>query len=172
MLFNLSQKYGERKCLDGYSFYTFPTPAALARTTVGDLASCGLGYRAKYLSETAKKIHERSLKWDDLRRASYEEAKKELLNFAGIGQKVADCILLFSLEKLEAFPVDVWVRRVILNYYGRYFPQELLNKISQEKSLTNSEYTKLNMFGRKYFGEYAGYAQEYMYHYERMKSKQ
>ncbi len=101
----------------------------------------------------------------------YEQAKKELATLPGVGLKVADCILLFSLGKLEAFPVDVWMRRVILNHYAKELPNELVQKISKQDSLSNGEYAKLNEFGRNYFGEYAGYAQEYLYHYERMLPK-
>jgi N-glycosylase/DNA lyase len=97
----------------------------------------------------------------------YHQAKKELAAFPGVGLKVADCILLFSLGKREAFPVDVWVKRIILKHYAEQFPKAFIEKIENHKSLSDSEYEKLNEFGRSYFEEYAGYAQEYMYHYER-----
>jgi N-glycosylase/DNA lyase len=83
---------------------------------------------------------------------------------------VADCVLLFSLGKTEAFPVDRWVERVILNHYTQQLPPELARKLAQREGLTNSEYVRLNAFGRQYFGKYAGYAQEYLYHYERMQT--
>jgi N-glycosylase/DNA lyase len=76
-------------------------------------------------------------------------------------------VLLFSLEKLEAFPVDVWVKRVILNHYQNHFPELLVKKMQRHNSLTNSEYLKIGDFARTYFGAYAGYAQEYLYHFER-----
>ncbi len=76
-------------------------------------------------------------------------------------------MLLFSLEKLEAFPVDIWVKRVILNHYASKLPAEFVNKLSSHDSLTNGEYERVNAFARGYFGKYAGYAQEYLYHYER-----
>jgi len=66
--------------------------------------------------------------------------------------------------------VDRWVERVILNHYVEKLPPELAQKLKQREGLSNSEYAKLNVFGREYFGEYAGYAQEYLYHYERMKT--
>ncbi len=169
MLSNLSKKFGDRIRFDGYDFYTFPTPQTLAKATAEELAKCGLGYRAKYVSETAKMVYENDFELESLRKLSYEKAREELLNFPGVGLKVADCVLLFSLGKLEAFPVDVWIKRVILKYYGSYFPNEFTIKISGKKSLTSSQYEKLNLFGRKYFGDYAGYAQEYLYHYERTK---
>jgi N-glycosylase/DNA lyase len=167
MLLNLSERFGEEKRLDGYSFHTFPTPAKLAGATVKELENCGLGYRARYVSETAKAVKENSLDLNRLKRRDYEAARATLLDFSGVGPKVADCVLLFALEKLEAFPVDVWMRRVILGHYSGHFPSEFLKRISDGKSLTNSEYARLNLFGRDYFGEYAGYAQEYLYHYER-----
>jgi len=170
MLLNLSKKHGERRVFDGQVFYTFPTPEKLANTIVGELAKCGLGYRAKHVSETAQKVYRNNFELESLKKMPYEKAKRELLTFPGVGLKVADCVLLFSLGKLEAFPVDVWIKRVILKYYANYFPSEFISKISGKKSLTALEYEKLNLFGRRYFGEYAGYAQEYLFHYERSKA--
>jgi len=167
MLYNLSRKFGEKIHYDGYDFYTFPTAEKLAKANVDRLRKCGLGYRAKYVFETAKMIYETKFDFENLKQMSYEKAKKELQNFSGAGLKVADCVLLFSLGKFEAFPVDVWIKRVILKYYANYFPNEFIKKISRKKSPTKAEYEQLNLFGRRYFGEYAGYAQEYLYHYIR-----
>ncbi len=166
MLLNLSQKFGEKVTFNGNEFYTFPVPARLATATSTDLKKCGLGYRVSYVYETAKKVHENDFDFERLRNLPYEKAKKELANFPGVGLKVADCVLLFSLGKLEAFPVDVWIKRAILKFYSKHFSSDFLEKIG-EKSLTSSQYAKLNMFGRSYFGEYAGYAQEYLYHHQR-----
>ena len=166
MLLNLSQKFGEKVTFNGNEFYTFPVPARLATATSTDLKKCGLGYRVSYVYETAKKVHENDFDFERLRNLPYEKAKKELANFPGVGLKVADCVLLFSLGKLEAFPVDVWIKRAILKFYSKHFSSDFLEKI-REKSLTSSQYAKLNMFGRSYFGEYAGYAQEYLYHHQR-----
>ena len=167
MLFKLSKKFGEKTTFDGCDFYTFPTPEKLANATESSLMECGLGFRAKYVLETSKKIYRGHFDLEGLRKMPYQQAKKELLSFSGVGLKVADCILLFSLGKLEAFPVDVWVKRTILNHYAEHFHSVLIKRISSQESLSNSEYEKLNEFGRNYFGEYAGYAQEYLYHYER-----
>jgi N-glycosylase/DNA lyase len=167
MLFNLSKKFGEEIHFEGQKFYTFPTAERLAKATTQELANCGLGYRVNYVSETAKMAYESHFDFEGLRNVDYEEARKELLKFKGVGLKVADCVLLFSLGKFEAFPVDVWIKRVILKYYADHFPKEFVRKISGKRGLNNAEYEKLNLFGRKYFGEYAGYAQEYLYHYER-----
>jgi N-glycosylase/DNA lyase len=170
MLSNLCKKFGDKIYFDECNFYTFPTPERLAEATVEELAKCGLGYRAKYVSETAQMVYENGFEFENLRKLSYEKAKKKLLNIPGVGLKVADCVSLFSLGKLEAFPVDVWIRRVILKYYGSYFPNDFTRKISDKKSLTTSEYERLSLFGRRYFGNYAGYAQEYLYHYERTQN--
>jgi len=169
MLSNLSKKFGNKVNFNGHDFYTFPTPERLAKAATNKLTEWGLGYRAKYVSRTAKIVYENGFEFERLRKMPYEKAKEELLNFPGVGLKVADCVLLFSLGKLEAFPVDVWIKRVILKYYASHFPEEFISEILDKKSLTNSEYGKLSLFGRKYFGEYAGYAQEYLYHYERTR---
>jgi N-glycosylase/DNA lyase len=169
MLLNLSSKFGEKTALDGMEFFTFPTPEKLAGATAKNLLECGLGYRAKYVQETSKRIFENDFELESLRQLPYTQAKKQLCSFAGVGPKVADCVLLFSLGKTEAFPVDRWIERVILNHYAEKLP-ELAQKLQQREGLTNGDYAKINVFGREYFGEYAGYAQEYLYHYERMKT--
>jgi N-glycosylase/DNA lyase len=167
MLKKLSAKYGEKMPYDGMDFYTFPTVTRLADASENGLRECGLGYRAKYVQETAKKIHEEKIDLEDLKNMPYLEARKKLLEFSGVGLKVADCVLLFSLRKLDAFPVDVWVKRVILNHYASQLPPDFVKKLQSHNSLTNSEYIKIGDFARSYFGAYAGYAQEYLYHYER-----
>jgi len=169
MLLKLSKKFGKKIPLDSYNFYTFPAPEKLAKTTESNLMECGLGYRAKYVLEASRKIVDNDFDLEGLRKMPYQQAKKEVVSFPGVGLKVADCILLFSLGKLEAFPVDVWVKRAILKHYAAQFPNSFIEKISSHDSLSNAEYEKLNAFGRNYFGEYAGYAQEYLYHYERMQ---
>lgn len=167
MLKKLSEKYGEKQVFDGYDFYLFPTVERLAEASEKGLQDCGLGYRAKYVQRTAKKICDENVKLEDFRNLPYSEARSKLLELSGVGLKVADCVLLFSLEKLEAFPVDVWVKRVILNHYQNHFPESLVKKMQSHNSLTNSEYLKIGDFARTYFGAYAGYAQEYLYHFER-----
>ncbi|MGB8780315.1 MAG: DNA glycosylase [Candidatus Bathyarchaeia archaeon] len=171
MLLCLSRKFGKEVVLDGYSFFTFPTPMKLAKATSRNLRECELGYRAKYVSETSKEIFKNDYELEHLRKATYDQAKEELLRFPGVGPKVADCVLLFSLEKLDAFPVDVWIRRAVLRHYASSFPSEFVDTISRQKSLSESGYKQLNLFGRHYFGKYAGYAQEYLYHYERTQGR-
>ncbi len=169
MLLSLSRKFGKKTSLDGMEFFTFPTPKKLANAAVKDLLECGLGYRAKYVQDTSKRIFENDFELERLRQLPYTQTKKQICSFAGVGPKVADCVLLFSLGKSEAFPVDRWVERVILNHYADKLPPGLAQKLQQREGLTNGDYAKLNVFGREYFGKYAGYAQEYLYHYERVK---
>ncbi len=167
MLKKLSIKFGEKQVFDGMDFYTFPTVKRLANASENGLRECGLGYRAKYVQTTAKKIQDENINLEGLKNLSYLESRKKLLEFSGVGLKVADCVLLFSIRKLEAFPVDVWVKRVILNHYADQLPEPFVKKLQSHTSLTNSEYQKIGDFARTYFGAYAGYAQEYLYHYER-----
>jgi len=166
-LFKMSQKYGEKRYFDGQVFWLFPSIEKLSGASVGGLEECGLGYRAKYVQLTARRVYDEQIDLESFRQLSYVEAKKRLLEFSGVGLKVADCVLLFSLDKMEAFPVDVWVKRILLNYYARYLPQCLVEKLQSQDTLSNGDYEKLGLFARNYFGFYAGYAQEYLYHYER-----
>jgi N-glycosylase/DNA lyase len=89
----------------------------------------------------------------DLNKLDYEEAKAELNRFKGVGEKVADCVLLFSLNKLEAFPIDIWVKRTMKNYYN----------IEKDKDIRK--------FALTHFGKYCGYAQEYLYYYYRTRHR-
>ena len=166
MLFHLSKKYGKKVVFDGFEFYTFPTPRRLAYATEKGLRGCGLGYRAKYVLETSKKVYDGDFKLEELANLLYKQAKKELTSLLGVGLKVADCILLFSLGKLEAFPVDIRIKRSILKNYSGHFTEALVKKMLVNQSISHSDYERLSAFGRDYFGKYAGYAQEYLYHYQ------
>ncbi len=168
MLNKMAKKFGEKTVLDGLEFYTFPECKKLAEASERDLLDCGLGYRTKYVLETSRRIWQSNFDLESIKKQPYSEAKKALMDFPGVGAKVADCVLLFSLGKTEAFPVDIWVKRVILNHYSDKLEPELAKKLSARDSLSSGDYERLNSFGRNYFGLHAGYAQEYLYHYERM----
>jgi N-glycosylase/DNA lyase len=168
-LFKMSQKYGEQRYFDGQTFWLFPSVEKLAGASVQGLEECGLGYRAKYVQVTAKRFWDEQIDLKSFRQLSYVEAKQRLLEFLGVGLKVADCVLLFSLEKMEAFPVDVWIKRILFNHYANHLSQDLVKRLKSQDSLSKGEYEKLGAFARNYFGSYAGYAQEYLYHYERTK---
>jgi N-glycosylase/DNA lyase len=169
MLSRLAEKFGEEISFEGRRLYAFPKPESLAKASVKGLESCGLGYRAKYVSQTAKKVCTVEFDLNRLKKMSYERARNELLSLPGVGLKVADCIALFGLGKLEAFPVDVQIKRAVLEYYPNRFPESFVERVLVKSSLSNADYEKLSAFGRNYFGKYAGYAQEYLYHYERSR---
>ena len=169
MILNLSRKFGSKISYDGKTFYTFPCVQALANAALSDLSDCGLGFRAKYVRETSGIIKDKKVNFDDLGRLTYREAKRQLITLPGVGHKVADCILLFSLEKLEAFPVDIWIKRIVSKYYKQNCSD---SKLLREKGQPTDQYARIREFGRTYFGEYAGYAQEYLYHYYRLHNTQ
>jgi N-glycosylase/DNA lyase len=167
MLQKLAARFGERLTFEDCEFFAFPSAERLAKATLEELQSCGLGYRAKYVLETSRMVCAEACDFDELRRLPYVEAKRVLCGFPGVGSKVADCVMLFSLGRLEAFPVDVWVKRVLLRYYAEHLPTGFVEKLQGQGSLSDSAYERLNEFGRAHFGRFAGYAQEYLYHYER-----
>lgn len=146
---SIAEKYGEKIEFDGYTSYSFPTAAAMAGN-IRKLNSCGLGYRTKYLASTAKIIDE-GFNFEKIRSSSYDDAKKILTKLDGVGEKVADCILLFSLGFSEAFPVDVWMMKIMKN--------------AQVKG--HSTPKKIAEFSRQKYGMNAGYAQQFLYHYAR-----
>jgi N-glycosylase/DNA lyase len=172
MIFNLSLRFGRKMTFDNHSFYTFPRPSDLANTSLEELRKCKVGFRAERILETSKIIDDSKLELDDLKKMEYREAKHRLLSLPGVGEKVADCILLFSLDKLEAFPVDIWVKRAILEFYPGYFEASFVERALSKESISRSVYERINSFGRKYFGEYAGYAQEYLFLLSRNQNTQ
>jgi len=174
MIFNLSKKFGQKINFGDYDFYTFPGPSTLTKAGLNELRNCGLGYRAKYVLETSRRINNNEFDLESLRKLNYRDAKKRLISkgqgrklLPGVGQKVADCVLLFSLDKLDAFAVDVRVKRAILKFYSQHFDRSFVEKVSGKRSITDKEYETINAFGRNYFGNYAGYAQQYLFYYER-----
>jgi N-glycosylase/DNA lyase len=168
MIFELSKRFGEKIVFENCDFYTFPEPATIANATLNELRKCKLGFRAKRVRETAKMVDSNKVDFETLKKIDYETAKSKLLQLPGVGNKVADCVLLFSLEKLEAFPVDVWMKRIVQEYYTDYFDASFVKRISA-KSLSSKDYNRINSFARDYFGKYAGYAQEYLFHFVRSK---
>ncbi len=163
MILNLSKRFGKKITFDGYEFYTFPKPSNLARASLEEIRSCKLGFRAERVLKVSKILVREGLNLEELRKTSFEKARQSLLSLPGVGQKVADCVLLFSLDKLEAFPVDVWIKRAILELYPNYFEPSFVKRVSSKSSITPREYQTISLFGRKYFGKYAGYAQEYLF---------
>lgn len=174
---NLCRSFGKRIIFDGMDFYTFPTAEALARTDVSTLRACKVGYRAEFIGATAQALASGGSIFQSLNSLPYESARELLLEkldqrkvFKGIGPKVADCILLFSFDKLAAFPTDVWILRTVLQKYSHLFEKEYLSKLSlkaSKRSLGVRDYYIISRKMREYFGRFAGYAQEYLYHFAR-----
>ncbi|MBN7774306.1 DNA-3-methyladenine glycosylase family protein [Clostridium aminobutyricum] len=157
----LCERFGEHAGeYRGKSYYSFPTAVRLAGLTEEDLAPIRLGYRAKYILETAKAVAgekdpeaciSEACHLNRMRQASTEEAYDYLTQLCGVGPKVANCILLYGMAKHESFPIDVWVKRVMNRLYG----------IEENDVKTMAEYAKQN------FGEYGGIAQHYLFYYIR-----
>lgn len=145
----IADEYGE-KIDETHS--RFPTPEELAKASVEDLREkARVGYRDRYIVESAQMISDGMLDMELLRTADIETARKELMKLPGVGPKVCDCILLFAFKRSESFPVDVWIKRVMEELYlGKVTPK---GKIADE--------------GRRIFGENAGFAQQYLFYYGR-----
>ena len=117
----LCKQFGERRQLAGHEFYTFPTWDRLAGQ---DLSGLGLGYRDKYVEQLAQNVADGRIDLHELTGMETEQARTYLKSIHGVGNKVADCVLLFGLHRVEAFPVDTWIRQVIDEHYGGKFPVE------------------------------------------------
>ena len=167
MLKKLSMKFGIKKEIDNQIFFTFPTMRNLYKASINELCSCSVGYRAKVIKSIAEKIVTGVLTIDELYRSKYNEARKILTSIYGIGNKVADCILLFSLEKTEAFPIDVWMGRAIFMYYKRLIDNRNVTFMNANKKLSDNQYSILSDIMRDHFGKYGGYAQQYLFYHIR-----
>ena len=154
MVENMSNYFGTKLTLDSDIRYTFPTAEDISNSTEATLRELGLGFRAPYVLDCAVKVKNGSLELSELLTSSYSCAKSKLMALRGVGPKIADCVLVFSLDKLEAFPIDVWVKRALIDWY---FPNEQ----------TPSNQYLLN-WATDYFGKYAGYSQQYLFHGRRL----
>lgn len=122
----ICEKYGEEKQAEnGVKFYAFPTSEALAKVTEEEFKTCNLGYRSKYLVKTSNMIASGDFQIENLYKMDYPAAKQELMKLTGIGSKVADCICLFGLHMLDAFPIDTHIIKVLEEHYPKGFPFEL-----------------------------------------------
>jgi len=160
VLRNLCKKFGTKIRYEEREFFLFPEPNILAKAQKSDLLKCGLGYRTKAVKEAASAVISGRIDFDYLKKTNYQSAKESLLKIFGVGNKIADCIMLFSLEKLDAFPLDRWMIRVLQKYYSNKFP--LANKTITEKA-----YQSLHNEIVDHFGPYAGYSQQFLFKMER-----
>lgn len=126
----LCTAFGEKKVDAHGEYFTFPTPEKLTSLSVSGLEVIRSGYRAKYILSAAQDIASGRIKLSEIDRLSYTEAKKALTGILGVGSKVADCVLLFGFHKLEAFPIDVWIKRTIDTLYDGTFDTDALGEIA------------------------------------------
>ena len=148
----LCEEFGEQKFDVFGAYHSFPTSKALESASINNFKKLGFGFRASYVWETSVKIAEEHDLLSKIGKLPYIEARQELCKLSGVGEKVADCVLLFGVDRPESFPVDTWIKKIVEQYYfnGRVIPA---NKLAE--------------FGREKFGIYAGVAQQYLFEYAR-----
>jgi len=161
---NICRNFGERAFFDSKEFFLFPEPKVLASASNQEIKKCGVGYRSNFVVEASKMVYSNKINFEYLKKCEYDEARDLISQVPGVGNKVADCILLFSLDKLEAFPLDRWMIRILEKYYPNIF--EL-----SAKTLTPRQYEKLHEKITNYFGPYSGYAQQFLFKMERENYK-
>ena len=149
---NLSTRFGTPVGTNGTLRYTFPPAGRIVSLTPSDLYPIRPGFRDNYLLETARKVTEGKFSLEKLHAMETKEARETLLTLPGVGEKVADCILLFAYGRMEVFPIDVWIERALRKFYFHRRRRTL---------------KKMQQFAERRFGSVAGYAQEYLYAYAR-----
>ena len=154
---SLRQKYGPIYEFRGKTFCGFPSAEQLSTASIQDLNELMLGWRSSFIVRTTASILSGEVDPQELGNLSYVEAHRKLKSLHGVGNKVADCVCLFSLGHLEAFPIDVWIGKVINQHYDIF-------------KTSGKSYSKRSLAAREYFGRYAGYAQEYLYNYARSRA--
>jgi len=145
---NISERYGEKSG----DYFLFPAPEQLENATTEELMSCKAGFRAKYIIDAIKNVSEKNIDFKRLENHTTDEVRQQLTKIKGVGEKVSDCVMLFSMDRKEVFPTDVWVKRV-MEYF--YFGEK------------ETKIKEIHKFAEEKFGEYAGFAQQYLFHYAR-----
>ncbi|MCR1850627.1 8-oxoguanine DNA glycosylase [Paeniclostridium sordellii] len=149
---NLSREYGTYiGSYEGEDYYDFPTPQQLSKASIEEIRACSTGFRDKYIKSTTEEVIKNNDDVYSYRNLSTEDCTKELLKFNGIGPKVGDCIALFGMQKYDTFPVDVWVKRVMQEFY-----------VEDDMSLP-----KIRKYAIDKFGDLSGFAQQYLFYYAR-----
>ncbi|MDI3481784.1 MAG: N-glycosylase/DNA lyase [Tepidanaerobacteraceae bacterium] len=148
----ICEYFGEPLQFEGKTYYAFPLPKVLAEVPEGELRKTRCGFRAKYIAETARMVANGEVGLSKLHELPTQKAREQLMRLPGVGRKVADCILLFSMQKYDAFPIDVWIKRVLEHLYFKG---------------QNMSQNKLQEFTSQRFGSMKGFAQHYLFHYTR-----
>ena len=149
----LRKRFGEQRRIGDRLVYTFASPRRVAQASEKELRDCKLGYRAKNLRATARFVSSGQADLEAWSALSDAELRKQLCALPGVGPKIANCVMLFAYERLRAFPIDVWIERVLRQHY-----------FSRRKKMTAQ---RLRQFSETYFGEHGGYAQQYLFHHAR-----
>lgn len=149
----IRRRFGTRVQLGGHELFTYPTPERLATASEADLRECRLGFRAKNLLGSARMIAAGEVDLAAVAQLDDAAARVELCRLPGVGEKVANCALLFGFGRLAAFPIDVWIERVLRSIY-----------FARKRKVTTK---RLRDFSATYFGAYGGYAQQYLFHHAR-----
>ena len=156
----ISKEYGTKIIYNDKEYYLFPTPEQLSKATVEDLRGLGLGFRDKRIYNTTKLILDKSIDLEKITSMPNTDLmREELLKLDGVGPKVADCILLFALKRVDVFPIDVWVRRVMNDLYIHNEDEEKVNKKELQK-LAEDKFLGLS-----------GIAQQYLFYWKRESGK-
>jgi N-glycosylase/DNA lyase len=150
----LRKRFGEQRTIDDHLVHTFPSPRRIAVASEKELRDCKLGYRAKNLRATARLVSSGQADLEAWSSFSDAEVRKQLCALPGVGPKIANCVMLFAYERLRAFPIDVWIERVLKQHY-----------FSSRREMTAQ---RLRQFSETYFGEHGGYAQQYLFHHARV----
>jgi N-glycosylase/DNA lyase len=153
----LRNRFGDRRKIGSRLVYTFPSAGRLARASEKQLRECALGYRAKNLRATAQLVSSGECDLEAWSAHSDGQLRAHLCALPGVGKKVANCVMLFAYERLRAFPIDIWIERVLRQHY---FPRK--------RRITAHQ---LREFCETYFGEHGGYAQQYLFHHARVTSR-
>jgi N-glycosylase/DNA lyase len=168
-LYELRIRFGEKVDLDDIKLFTFPPPDRIANSKIRELRHIGLGFRADYLRDTAREICKGTINLSKIKELSYEKAWEELVyskHLKGVGAKVADCVLLYSMDKFEAFPIDVRISKLLAKNYGELIGKENVRKL-ERRILSLKTYFDISKKVRAYFGPFSGLCQLYLYSFSR-----
>jgi len=145
---NICEKYGTKSG----DYFLFPTLEQISKADEKELLSCKTGFRAKYIMDAIKNVSSKNIDFEKMKALPTGTLRSKLMEIKGVGEKVSDCVLLFSMDRKETFPTDVWVKRIMEHFYfnGKETKIKTIHSLAEEK-----------------FGEYAGFAQQYLFHYAR-----